>query len=144
MSRWTHITACMSVETGIVEKRAEMKKQIKKYLKKAPKITGSEGPADVFVNIPSGYDFYTSHDCVHCKYKDTLVDVLIDGKEYTECDAPDGYDCSGKYQTRIVISVQGDLRDREKEQTEQEFQEFKKYIDKLGYVRDYSVNIEGE
>ena len=66
MSMWTHITACMSVETGIVAKKPELKKQVKEYLDKAPKITGSEGPADVFVNIQSGYSFYTSRNmCPH-------------------------------------------------------------------------------
>ena len=31
-----------------------------------------------------------------------------------------------------------------KEETEKEFEEFKKYVEKLGYIRDYAVNIEGE
>ena len=145
MSMWTHITACMSVETGIVAKKPELKKRVKEYLDKAPKITGSEGPADVFVNIQGGYSFYTSHDCDRCKYRDSIIELKDEnGDDYTMCSAPDKHDCSAEYQTRVVISVQGDLRDRVKEETEKEFEEFKKYVEKLGYIRDYAVNIEGE
>ena len=145
MSMWTHITACMSVETGIIAKKPELKKQVKEYLDKAPKITGSEGPADVFVNIQGGYSFYTSRDCDRCKYKDSIIELKDeDGNDYMMCSAPDKHDCSAEYQTRVVISVQGDLRDRVKEETEKEFEEFKKYVEKLGYIRDYAVNIEGE
>ena len=145
MSMWTHITACMSVETDIVAKKPELKKQVKEYLDKAPKITGSEGPADVFVNIQGGYSFYTSRDCDRCKYKDSIIELKDEnGDDYMMCSAPDKHDCSAEYQTRVVISVQGDLRDRVKEETEKEFEEFKKYVEKLGYIRDYAVNIEGE
>lgn len=145
MSMWTHITACMSVETGIVAKKPALKKQVKEYLDKAPKITGSEGPADVFVNIQGGYSFYTSCDCDRCKYKDNIIELKDEnGDDYMTCSAPDKHDCSAEYQTRVVISVQGDLRDRVKEETEKDFEEFKKYVEKLGYIRDYAVNIEGE
>ena len=145
MSMWTHITACMSVETGIVAKKPALKKQVKEYLDKAPKITGSEGPADVFVNIQGGYSFYTSRDCDRCKYKDSIIELKDEnGDDYMMCSASEKRDCSAKYQTRIVISVQGDLRDRVKEETEKEFEEFKEYVEKLGYIRDYAVNIEGE
>ena len=145
MSMWTHITACISVETGIVAKKPVLKRQVKEYLTKAPKITGSEGPADVFVNIQSGYSFYTSRDCEHCKYKDSIIELKDEnGDDYMTCSKAEKRDCSAEYQTRIVISVQGDLRDRAKEETEKEFEEFKKYVEKLGYIRDYAVNIEGE
>ena len=145
MSMWTHITACMSVETGIVVKKPELRRRVKEFLKSAPEITGSEGPADIFVNIQGGYNFYTSHDCDRCKYKDSIIELKDeDGNDYMMCSAPDKHDCSAEYQTRVVISVQGDLRDRVKEETEKEFEEFKKYVEKLGYIRDYAVNIEGE
>lgn len=144
MSCWTHITACLSVETGIVAKKPELKRRVKEFLKNAPEITGSEGPADVFVNIQSGYDWYMSRDCERCKYRDSLRDIIENGEEYQECDAPKGYDCSAEYQTRVIISIQGDLRDRIKDQTEREFNDFMKYITTKYYVRDYSVNIEGE
>lgn len=144
MSCWTHITACLSVETGMVAKRPELRKRIKEFLKDAPKITGSEGPADIFVNIQSGYNFSMSHDCEHCKYKDSLRDIIVNEKEYQECDAPEGHDCSARYQTCVVISIQGDLRDRTKDQTQKEFNDFMKYLTMQFYIRDYSLNIEGE
>lgn len=144
MSCWTHITACLSVETGIIEKRSELKRRIQRFLKYAPKITGSEGPADVFVNVQSGHNFFISHDCEHCRYKDSLRDVVENGEKFKKCDAPVGYECSNEYQTCVVISMQGDLRDKDGESTKQEFIEFKKYIEKEFSIRDYSINIEDE
>lgn len=144
MSCWTHITACLSVETGMVEKKPTLKKKVKEYLKEAPKITGSEADADVFVNIQSDHNFWTSRDCKHCKYKDTIKDIKVNGEDWIECDAPTGHDCSAGYQTCIVISIQGDLRDRMYEQTKEEFDTFLEYLKKEYYIRDYSLNIEGE
>ena len=145
MSMWTHITACMSVETGIVAKKPALKKQVKEYLDKAPKITGSEGPADVFVNIQGGYSFYTSRDCDRCKYKDSIIELKDeDGNDYMMCSAPDKHDCSAEYQTCVVISIQGDLRDKTPEETKEEFEAFKEYVNTFGHIRDYAVNIEGE
>ena len=69
---------------------------------------------------------------------------MIDGETYQKCDAPDNYNCSGKYQTCVVISIQGDLRDRISDQTNREFSEFLNYIKSYYYIRDYSVNVEGE
>ena len=77
-------------------------------------------------------------------YRDTLRDVIKDGEEYSECDAPDGHDCSAQFQTCVVISIQGDLRDREKPQTQREFVDFLNYIKGSYIVRDYSVNVEGD
>lgn len=144
MSCWTHITACLSVETEMLRKKPELKREIQKIIRQGPKITGSERNADIFVNIPSGYNWFISHDCEHCKYKETLRTITIDGKKGQECDGPENYDCSNKYQSDVVISIQGDLRDRTKEETQKEFNEFMKYITTKCYIRDYSVNIEGD
>lgn len=144
MSCWTHITACLSVETGIIEKQRELIKAVKNYIyaKTAPKITGSEHDVDFFVNIPSGHNFYTSRDCSHCKYNDTIT--WIAKGEFT-CEAPNEYKCKGgEYQTCVVISIQGDLRDRTKDETQAEFDKFLEYIKKKFLVRDYSVNIEAD
>ena len=144
MSCWTHITACLSVETEMLRKKPELKREIQKIIRQGPKITGSERNADIFVNIPSGYNWFISHDCEHCKYKEILRTITIDGKKGQECDAPENLDCSAEYQTCVVISIQGDLRDRMKDQTQKEFNEFMKYLTTKFYVRDYSFNIEGE
>ena len=63
----------------------------------------------------------------------------------TTCDPPHDFECpEGRYQTRVVISIQGDLRDRMKDQTEDEFKEFLKFIECRYLLRDYAVNIEGD
>lgn len=142
MSWWTHITACLSVDTGLAEPRGHVKKVITKELKEAPKITGSERDADVFVNMQSGSNLWISEDCDHCPYNDT--------REFTErgsytCEGPDDFKCPrAEYQTCVTISIQGDLRDRTKEQTQAEFDEFLKFIKQRYYLRDYSVNIKGD
>lgn len=144
MSKWVHITACLSVDTFLGKEASELKQTVEKLLEKAPKITGSEGPADVFVNIQSGWNLSTwDYDCAHCKYKDTKHKVTENGKEWEECDGPDEHDCFGHFQTCIVISIQGDLRDKTKKATENEFNRFLKYISKRckWWLRDYSVNI---
>lgn len=144
MSCWTHITACLSVDTGIMENDLVLKKRVEQTLKSAPKITGSERNASIFINIQEGHNWSVSHDCSHCKYKDTLRDIVINGEEGQTCDGPDDYDCSAKYQSCIVISVQGDLRDRMTNQTKLEFRKFLEYIQNNYYVRDYSINIKGD
>lgn len=144
MSRWTHITSCISIEAGILDNKIGLKREIQKILRHAPKITGSENDADIFVNIPSGYNFFMSRDCEHCKYKDTIRHITKEGEECLECDAPRYYDCSSEYQTQAVISIQGDLRDKDGETTKTEFINFLNYIKKEYIVRDYSINIEDE
>lgn len=145
MSCWTHITACFSVETGVMKKRADLKKEVQKTLNQAPKITGSEGDADIFVNIQNGSNWFISHDCEHCKYKNTLKRIVDEeGHEYEECDGPDDYECSAEYQTCVVISIQGDLRDRISTKTQSEFDDFVKFLNKHFTIRDYAYNIEGD
>ena len=65
MSNWTHIVGSLYIETN------KMKKNIKEYviqeLDNAPKITGSERNADIFINELSGSN------------------VWCDNKEYQTC-----------------------------------------------------------
>ena len=121
MSRWTHIAACIYLETNIRSKY--IKDVIEQKLIKAPKITGSEGPADIFVNRLSGYNLYTSMDCLHCPYiVNTLHGEII-------CEPPDDFICpEGKYQTSVCISIIGDLRDRDKKRTRKEYDNFIKWL----------------
>ena len=142
MSMWTHITACLSVETGLVEKPRRLRKIIKRELMDAPKITGSEGCADVFVNVQSGFNFWTNRDCTHCPHANTITWT---GMGEFDCDPPKGYKCKpGKFQTCVTISVQGNLRDRTKQETVKEFEEFLDFIRTRHYIRDYTVNIVGD
>lgn len=141
MSRWVHITSCMSVDTCIGDHN--LIDLVKATLIKAPKITGSEGDADIYVNLQSGYNYSScDSDCEHCKYGKTAKHLK---KGIIKCDAPDNYNCpQAKYQTCVVISIQGDLRDRLPSQTQKEFSKFYKFIEDNYIIRDYSLNIEGE
>ena len=97
MSMWTHIVASIDVDTFI--ESHTIKEDVEKMLEKAPKITGSEGPADVFINVRSGSNISN-----------------MENDKYEE------------FQTLITITVVGDLRDRTKDQTEKEWQAFKDFI----------------
>lgn len=117
MSRWTHITSCMSVDTCI-ENRKRVKKSIIDYINNAPKITGSEKDADIYITLQRDYNVSS--------WKQNNKGEFI------------------KYQTCIIISIQGDLRDKDGETTKEEFINFLNYIKKEYIVRDYSINIEDE
>ena len=145
MSWWTHIVAAIDVDTCAFHV-TDAKSVAEEFLKNAPKITGSEEDAAVFVNILPGHNSYTSRDCDGCEYGNTIV-YLPEGGFL--CGCPDGYKCpDGEYQSRVVITVIGDLRDRMLEETQKEWDAFKAYVDgeinKEGYIiRNCSCNIIG-
>lgn len=125
MSYWTHIVGVLHIDT--FKETHDLKNVLEDALNAAPKITGSEQDANIFVNIPEGHNVWTSCDCASCEFKDTIRHY-DDG---FECDAPEHYSCpSGEYQTRAVITVQGDLRDRMRSQTKKEWNAFHRYIAK--------------
>ena len=128
MSAWTHIIAAIDIDTYIEDKN--IKSVVEELLKESPKITGSEGNANVFVNVLSGYNHSTNCDCKNCEYLKTIQKT----KDGFICDSPDGYDCpEGKYQTRVVITVIGDLRDRHKSTTHKEWNKFNNFVAKKIY-----------
>lgn len=136
MSFWTHIVGVMHVET--YKEVDDIKAYVEEALKNAPEITGSEGSASVFVNPESGHNISTSCDCGRCEYFET-------GTEH-ECDPPKEYCCPyGEYQTRAVITIQGDLRDRMRSQTKKEWNKFHRYVAKeLNWtIRLAACRIEG-
>lgn len=111
MSRWTHIVGSIHVDTYTKTKNIE--EYVKEKLKKAPKITGSERNATVFVNAEEGYSTFCGID--------------------------------EKYQERVIITIQGDLRDKNGEKTRKEIINFLKYIQKLDWeTRIFVINIEDE
>ena len=144
MSWWTHIVAAIDVDTYICKDNDIVVNEVYEFLKGAPEIIGSEGNANVFVNILPGYNCYTSADCNRCEYNPSIVRGSKCG---FQCDSPDGYKCpDGEYQSRVVITVIGDLRDRMLEETQKEWDDFKAYVDgevnENGYiVRNCSCNI---
>lgn len=140
MSWWTHIVATLNVDTYMERKGIET--CVREMLKNAPPITGSERNADVFVNVPSGYNHYCGADCQQCEYRDTVNET---GDGGFTCDAPDGYECpDGKYQSQVVITVFGDLRDRTRDDTKAEWKLFKRFVGKeIGTIRNCTWRIVG-
>lgn len=144
MSMWTHIAAVIDVDTCM--ESDDIENDVRELLKTAPKITGSEGPANVFVNVLPGYNMSTNADCRRCRFGNTICHLKEGG--FT-CEASEDYECpSGEYQTRVVITVIGDLRDRYRKETKAEWLNFKKFIDKTisgqGFIiRNYSWKIIG-
>lgn len=140
MSFWTHIVGVIHVDT--YAKVDDVKKLVEDALKDAPEITGSEGPAAVFVNAEPGHNIWTSCDCGRCQYKDT-ISYLDRG---FECDGPPDFVCpKGEYQSRAIMTVCGDLRNRMKRQTKKEWNEFHRFIaKKLKYgIRIATCRIDG-
>lgn len=135
MSRWTHIAACIYLETNIRSKY--IKDVIEQELIKAPKITGSEGPADIFVNPLSGHNLYTSIDCLHCPHNDKLVNIL---HGEIICEHPDDFTCpEGEYQTSVCISIIGNLRDRDRKRTRKEYDNFIKWLKSVKEFDDIRI-----
>lgn len=115
MSRWTHIVAVIDYDTCMKSKT--LVSDITNKLKDAPKITGSEEDAEIFVNQLSGCN----------------VSWMVNG-EWEE------------YQTRVVITILGDLRDKSGWKTKKEWKEFVSYIENNieGYIRNITCNIDDE
>lgn len=134
MSHWTSILASIYINTNIFDKNIRTK--IEHYLNNAPKITGSEGNAEVFISIPYGYTTTITVDCEHCPYGDTVETCTNN----ITCDAPDTFKCpANDYQTQVVITIMGNLRDRFKEETQREYKEFLKYVRNIEHVAIASV-----
>lgn len=136
MSRWTHIAAAIYVDTYIED--TNIKTMFEDILRHAPAITGSERSADVFVNVRSGHNIYVGADCKHCQYSPTLIHT---NHGYT-CASPADYECqSAEFQSNVVITIAGDLRDREVAQTNREFNKFVKFLGKHCDIRVMSVQV---
>lgn len=113
MSQWTHITATLSVDTGMYGvSKSELRRKVRSILNRAPDITGSEGKADINVFVKSGHNQSASI-----------------GGEWTYS------------QSCIIISIQGDLRDMDKEEVKKELTDFTNYIDEQFWIRDGSYGL---
>ena len=112
MSLWTHITGAIYVNM-YSQSNEQTLNHARHMLANAPKVTGSEGDMQTYVNILSGYNH---------------VDFDNDTKR--------------KWQTGVIISLVGDLRDRTIEQTNQELKAFLDYIkDNQCFMRSLSVSL---
>lgn len=140
MSRWTHIVGSFYIETNV--ETDDLKSYIEDQLKFAPKITGSEKNIDIFINPLSGYNVFVSPDCERCKYKET-VDSFKNG--FSECSASNRYNCpEGNYQTCAVVTIVGDLRDRDADTTISETGNFIDYLNSPNDIFYASVTIVDE
>ena len=140
MSVWSHIVGVIHIDTH--KQVDNIEKFVRDALKSAPKITGSEGNATIFVNAEPGYSVSVYRDCRHCEYNDTI----IRDSDGFSCDAPEEHHCpTRKYQTRAVVTVHGDLRDRTKKTTKKQWNAFQRFIAKnLGYeIRMASCRVDG-
>lgn len=137
MSVWTHIVGSIDVDTFIEDDR--VKEIVEEKLKVAPKITGSEKDAEIFVNVLGGHNVSTSCDCGRCDYGNT---VTYPDEGGCTCKAPEDFKCpSGVYQRRVVITILGDLRDKWDDETEKEYKAFYDFVDKEFMIRNSSINI---
>ena len=125
MSWWTYIVATIDVD--IWQERHDIKEYVENLLKDAPPITGSEGNADVFVNVRGGHSVTVFPNCKLCPFFGGY-----DSEDEWICRKPTPIKCpepETEYQSRVVITVAGDLRDRYMPQTQAEWQAFKKYVE---------------
>ena len=137
MSRWCHVSATILGDSKFAGSHSELVEEVQKVLEKAPKVTGSERDLDVFVNAISGYSSWTSCDCKNCKYGNT-VKYLEEGGFTCECD--EEWECpSGEAQNEVVITLAGDLRDRDYRQIANELDKFLKFIKKHIFVNEYDI-----
>lgn len=120
----TTISATIFLETY---KRAEnLKEYVSNILENAPKITGEKGDAITFINMMPGTNAHIFQDCETCPYKATR---LINSEGDIQCEAPAGFDCpEANFQTRIVITIIGELKNRDVAQTRSEWFAYKEYI----------------
>ena len=101
MSNWTHVIAAYEVNTWRCSKK--IRTIVRKIMKHAPEISGSEGPADMFINFPSGF----SESSVK----------FVNGT----CKRVD-------YQTHFVVTISGHLRDRIADTTKNELKRFETFL----------------
>jgi hypothetical protein len=96
MSVWTYVTGAIAIDTY----SEEAIEKVEDFLSTAPKITGSERNVDIFINQPTGYNVSESR----LSKDDRLV-----------------WD---RYETRVIITLHGTLRDREIIETQKEVELF--------------------
>lgn len=112
MSLWTHVTGAISVKV-YTQSNEQTLNYARHMLANAPKVTGSEGDMQTFVNLLSGYNYVEFDNGI-----------------------------KRKWQTEVIISLVGNLRDRTIDQTKQELEVFLDYIkDNQCFMRSLSVSL---
>lgn len=112
MSLWTHVVGAIHANF-YAESTEEAWDNALLILKEAPKVTGSDGNMQTFVHPLDGYN--------NSEYNDG------EGRHWQTC---------------MVVSLVGDLRDRTIEQTNQELKTFLDYVkDSACFMRGLSVTV---
>lgn len=112
MSLWTHVTGAIYVNM-YSQSNEQTLNYARHMLNNAPKVTGSEGDMQIYVNLLSGYN--------HSEFDNGT---------------------NRRWQTGVIISLVGDLRDRTIEKTNQELKAFLNYIkDNQCFMRSLSVSL---
>lgn len=124
MSQWTSIAGVVYLDTMLTI--PNIKEFVEKFLEYAPKITGSERNANIFVNVVNHNNFFDDAPCYSCVYGNTVKRL---GDNSFICKSYKDYKCPElQCQTKIVITVIGELRDKNIEDTKKEWKEFLKYL----------------
>lgn len=127
MSTWTQVYGVLRIDLGVLEEPNAVE-LFKEHMRKAPKLTGSEHDAGYLVleNL-SGYgpQLYANKDCDNCLYRNTRKYYK---KGYT-CKKPENYQCkSAEFYTKVILVIDGHLRDKTAEATKKEFKALLTYI----------------
>lgn len=125
MSHWTYVQGTVEV-SPLGRTQAEMRYILETVLDHLPKVTGSEGPMDVYIIQLKGH----SSSCSHTEFG------MYGG--YINWDEDN---LSLKVQSNYILVVDGSLRDREFDQTFREFQKWLCRLAKRIDVRDVLVEI---
>ena len=119
MSRWTHIAGALIVETFEEIPVESANAYFSDKLLNAPKVTGSERDADLFLNVVPGYNGCTWNE---------------DGTKV-------------EFQSKAVLTLAGSLRDRDQGTVLEELTKFANYIaNDLGWMIEenaFTINDEG-
>lgn len=101
MSYWTHVRGIIELET-FGRTSAESIFRAQTVIDHLPRITGSEGPVDYYLNLVKGYN--VSGNCDEFMNHSNLYN-------------PDSYFRTIEHQTKMLLTINGDLRDRYIEDT---------------------------
>lgn len=136
MSHWVNINKIIVIraDMGLLDGRlddwkyplyqSDIDKEVADIIANAPKLTGSEGPADVFVNRGSW------EMCAADKFGsayDTESDDWKNGVPQCKTDDGDEIRMIG-FKTEYIVTVCGALRDRMPNETRREWLAFKRYL----------------
>lgn len=145
MSYWTHVNGSIVLDTYLQESNEVIHQQVQEVINKAPKVTGSESDMQVFINHPEGYNFSTNMDCLHCPYFEGYELDKSGHQRFINCCSDEDFECpEGEFQTVVILTLYGDLRDRTIKETKEELDAFVKYIEKIYSITRKNIKITGK